>query len=371
MGASAHPSGAVSQTGNGVQMTDSQGVIKGCSGINGAVGRLGNAGHHALYSVPPHRNPISQPIIYGDLSSGPVTMNFSSQGGVPNLFGPPAPVYTGTVPAGASNTAPTAAAHARSAPALRVDKSGTETVLQDRRLANYEASHKQVGSVSPVPNAVVSASVPCSVEHSQMVHPGTDSVSNPLRAGEAVSPWTCHQECAHRLSTCPEQPSVGGHYISESVPCVSTRSVPHYDETSDDDNYQPGFHAQPYLGTHEPSLAHPGMTRGYQERPSLRDWYEASNWPAPAPLPRHRELGVPQHPILDRGPVRPYTQVRLAQMQDFQGDESVTLDMFSDQVDELSCFYHWDEQETCRQAQDHFRGTTLAYVRRTPFPPHM
>ncbi len=55
-------------------------------------------------------------------------------------------------------------------------------------------------------------------------------------------------------------------------------------------------------------------------------------------------------------------------MQDFKGDGSVTLDMFSDQVNELSRFYHWDEQETCRQARAHLRGTTLAYVRRAPFP---
>ena len=53
-------------------------------------------------------------------------------------------------------------------------------------------------------------------------------------------------------------------------------------------------------------------------------------------------------------------------MQDFQGDGSVTLDMFSDQVDELSQFYNWDEQETCHQARAHLRGTTLAYVRRAP-----
>ncbi len=56
-------------------------------------------------------------------------------------------------------------------------------------------------------------------------------------------------------------------------------------------------------------------------------------------------------------------------MQDFQGDGSVTLDMFSDQVDELSRFYNWDEQETCRQARAHLRGTALAYVRHAPFPP--
>ena len=58
-------------------------------------------------------------------------------------------------------------------------------------------------------------------------------------------------------------------------------------------------------------------------------------------------------------------------MQDFQGDGSVTLDMFSDQVDELSLFYHWDEQETCHQARAHLRGTVLAYVRRAPFPPRI
>ncbi len=56
-------------------------------------------------------------------------------------------------------------------------------------------------------------------------------------------------------------------------------------------------------------------------------------------------------------------------MQDFQGDESVTLDMFSDQVDELSRFYHWDEQETCHQARAHLRGIALAYVRHAPFLP--
>ena len=129
MGASVQPLDVVSQAGNGIQMTDSQRMTKGCSGIGGTVGSLARAGHHALYSVPPHRNPISQPIIYGDLSSGPVTMNLGSQSGVPNLFGLPAPVYAGTVPAGQSNTTPMAAAHARSAPAARVDKSGTETAL--------------------------------------------------------------------------------------------------------------------------------------------------------------------------------------------------------------------------------------------------
>ena len=92
-------------------MTDSQRVTQGCPVIDGAIGGSANVSHHVLYSAPPPRNPISQPIIYGDLSSGPVTMNFGSQGGVPNLFGLPAPVHAGTVPAGASNTVPTATSY--------------------------------------------------------------------------------------------------------------------------------------------------------------------------------------------------------------------------------------------------------------------
>ncbi len=237
--------------------------------------------------MPLHRNPISQPIIYGDLNSGAVIMNLGSQSNVPNLFGLPAPVYTGTFPPGASNTAPMAAARARSAPAARVDKSETETALCDRRLANYEARLKQEGSVSRVPNVMASASAPRGAEHSQMDHPGADSASNPPRVGESVSPWTRHREYAHRLSACPEQPSVGGHYMGESVPRVSVRSVPRYNETSDDDNYQPGFHTQSYYATHEPGLAHPDVTRGCQEWLSRHDWYEAPTRPAPAPLPRH------------------------------------------------------------------------------------
>ncbi len=58
-------------------------------------------------------------------------MNLGFQSGVPNLFGLPAPVYAGAMLAGAPNTAPTAAESARSAPAARVDKSGTETTLPE------------------------------------------------------------------------------------------------------------------------------------------------------------------------------------------------------------------------------------------------
>ncbi len=111
------------------------------------MGGSGSAGPHVLYQALPPRNPIIQPIIYGDMNSGPVTTNFGSQGGVPNLFGLPAPVHAGTVPAGATNTIPTAAACARSAPAAWVNKSGIDTALRERRLANYEAELKQEGPV--------------------------------------------------------------------------------------------------------------------------------------------------------------------------------------------------------------------------------
>ncbi len=121
---------------------------------------------------------------------------------MPNLFSLPAPVYTGTVLGGTPNTAPTAAARTRSAPAASFDQNGTETALQDRCLANYEARLRQEGSASSVPNAVASASIPHGAEHSHMVHQGADSTSNPVRVGENVSPWTHHQERAHRLSAC-------------------------------------------------------------------------------------------------------------------------------------------------------------------------
>ncbi len=108
---------------------------------------------------------------------------------------------------------------------------------------------------------MASASVPHSTEHSQMVHPGANSASNPLRVGETVSPWTRYQERARRQSACAEQPSVGGTHVGKSIPCVIAQSVPRYDETSNDEHYQPGFQAQPYYGTHEPGLAHPDITR--------------------------------------------------------------------------------------------------------------
>ncbi len=95
----------------------------------------------------------------------------TSQSGVPNLFGLPAPVYAGAVPDVAPTTVPTAAVHARSAREARIDKGETETALQDQRLANYQAKLMQEDLVSPVPNAMASAKALCSAGHSQIVYP--------------------------------------------------------------------------------------------------------------------------------------------------------------------------------------------------------
>ncbi len=108
-----------------------------------------------------------------------------------------------------------------------------------------------------------------------MAQPGADITCNPLLTGESVSPWTCRQERAHKLSAYAKQPPVGGHCVGEGISHVNAWSVPHYKETSDDDNYQPSLGTQSYSGTHEPSLAHSGITRGCQEQLSRRDWYEA------------------------------------------------------------------------------------------------
>ncbi len=101
-------------------------------------------------------------------------------------------------------------------------------------------------------------------------------------------------------------PPVGGHYVGEDIPCINAWSVPHYDETSDDDNYQPGFSVLSHSGACEPGLSHLGITRGCQEQLSRCDWYEAPTRPVPAPLPRQEEFGVPRQAVMDWGPARPY-----------------------------------------------------------------
>ena len=229
-----------------------------------------------------------------------VTANLSSHSDVPNLFGLPALVYTGTVPDGAPSTAPMAAACVISAPVARVDKSGSDTALRAQCLANYEARLRHEGSDSQVPNAMALASIPRGIGHSQVARPGADSTCNPLLRGEPTSPWTHHQDHARELSAYAKQTPVGGHHVGEDIPRVNAWFVACHNESMDD-NYQPSIGAQSHNGAREPGLAHPGITRKCQERLSHRDWYEAPARPTPAPLPRQEEFGVPRKSVVDWG----------------------------------------------------------------------
>ncbi len=59
-GVSTQPLGIVFQAGDGARMTDSHRATEGCSGIEGAIGGVDSAAHHALYSAPLRRHPFSQ-----------------------------------------------------------------------------------------------------------------------------------------------------------------------------------------------------------------------------------------------------------------------------------------------------------------------
>ncbi len=71
-GVSSHPLGAVFQAGDGAGITESLRETEGCSGIEGAVCGVTSTTHNTLYSVPPCRHPVGQPIVFGDLGSGAV-----------------------------------------------------------------------------------------------------------------------------------------------------------------------------------------------------------------------------------------------------------------------------------------------------------
>ncbi len=128
-----------------------------------------------------------------------------------------------------------------------------------------------------------------------MAQPGAEGINDPLSHGESASPWACHQELDHKLSTYAKQQSVGSHFVSEGAPHISAPSVPHYDETSDDDNYQPGLGALPQNGVREPGLVYLGIIdpeRLSRESPARL---------LPAPLPRKEEFGTPRQPVMDWG----------------------------------------------------------------------
>ena len=112
----------------------------------------------------------------------------------------------------------------------------SDTAFRDQHLANYEVRLIQEGSVSPAPNAMAGASVPCSAGHSWVApgasvpcsaghtwvapgasvpcsaghswvaQPGAEGTCNPLLTGEPASPWARHQEHAHKLSAYAKHP---------------------------------------------------------------------------------------------------------------------------------------------------------------------
>ncbi len=153
-GVNTHPLGAAPHAGNGTRLRGGLQKTGGCPGIEGAGGGVTSTAHSALYSIPPRRYPVGQPIVFGDLSSGTVIANLGSHSGVPNLFGLPAPVYTGTVPAGASSTVPTAVASVRSVSAARVDKSvalwlpRALPMLPRSQVLRHPLSHRMSGQSS-------------------------------------------------------------------------------------------------------------------------------------------------------------------------------------------------------------------------------
>ncbi len=184
--------------------------------------------------------------------------------------------------------------------------------------------------------------------HGCVAQPGAEGIHDPLTVGEPAIPWPRHQEHTHKLSAYAKQQPVGDHCVGKGAPCAGAQSVPHYNETSDDVSYHLGFGALLCCGMRQPSHAHPIMAKGVVGQLSHHDWFEAPAGPGPTLLQPWEDYGLQQPPVADWGHARPYPQVHLAQMPDFQGDGK--LDIFREQVDELSQFIHWDEHETCHQA---------------------
>ncbi len=108
-GVNVHLLGATPHAGDGIGVTGGLREAGGCPSMEGAVGGVTSTAYNTLCSAPPRGHPVGQPIVFGHVSSGAVTANLGSHSSVPNLFGLPAPVYTGTVPAGVPSTTPTAA----------------------------------------------------------------------------------------------------------------------------------------------------------------------------------------------------------------------------------------------------------------------
>ncbi len=132
-----------------------------------------------------------------------------------------------------------------------------------------------------------------------------------LNQGQKVSMHTSHWEKhVHKLSAYAKQQPVGDYCMNKGIFGASAQSVPYYDETLDDDNYQLSLSGLPDSGTHDSSPPHPSVARGGTWRLSHCDWYEVPVGHLHLlPCPGRRCLAF--RDSLSWTPVRPYSQVHL------------------------------------------------------------
>ncbi len=169
--------------------------------------------------------PTSQSLVYGYLSSSEIGVNPYLHQGTPNLFGLPASLHAGTVPTRAPYIAPTAAAHARSALTASVDKSGSDTVLQDQRLANYEPRLRQESLVSPTNNAMTGPTTCTALDmvgwlnqgqRASMIHSQWENL--PV-LGRAIRKCATQPVCLCQASACWESVCERGHFTCQPMVC--------------------------------------------------------------------------------------------------------------------------------------------------------
>ncbi len=96
-----HLLSATQHIGNGTGITGSLRETGSCASVEGAVGGATSTACGTFFDCPQREYPTGQPLVFGDLSSGAISVNSCSHHGVPNLLGLPTPVYTGTVQTGA------------------------------------------------------------------------------------------------------------------------------------------------------------------------------------------------------------------------------------------------------------------------------
>ncbi len=273
------------------------------------------------------------------------------------------------------------------------------TALRDRRPAEYEdrlqrsqARHvvrPENGPREGSPRATTGMGLMRGAGHGYLLHPSQTSRPSRQAADVTDSPWTRHQQRAHRMVS---EPVRGSEAIPRDVPeremaeefngrRVARKPVsqpwqpcpmeiPDFPSEGEetDDGYV-GYPPLPPGIKPKPLLPRYGEHNRGGERLSRRDWFELPRRGVREDVHNANRYEAPQRVPDTWVPTRPSPVAHLAKMQDFQGEGSDRLDAFFDHVEELADFYRWDERETCRQARAHLRGTALAYVKRAPFQP--